>query len=74
MLSHRPVPLVAYWADKRPRQIVVSNTNPARPCTVLPANKQVEALAILDPNEPATAPLPSVPGHAVRNRSWVFVE
>jgi hypothetical protein len=70
--SHRPVPLIAYWADKRPQRIVVSKANPTRPCSILPANKQVAALAILDPHEPATAPLPAIRGPAMRNRSWVF--
>jgi hypothetical protein len=73
VLSHRPVPLIAYWADKRPEDIVVSNQSPAPGCTILPANKEVAELAILDPKEPATAPLPEVTGNAVRNRSWIFV-
>jgi hypothetical protein len=73
VLSHRPVPLVAYWAARRPEDVVVSHADPARPCTILPANARVARLAILDPKEPATARRPRITGLAVRYGAWILV-
>lgn len=73
VLSHRPVPLVAHWADRRPRDIVVSHRTTASACTIVPADKRVEKLAVLDPNEPATAPLPAIEGRVYKNASWALV-
>jgi hypothetical protein len=73
VLSHRPVPLVSYWADKRPETVVVSTHSPARSCTILPANERVAHLAILDPKEPETAPLPQPGRRSVTQGSWTVV-
>jgi hypothetical protein len=73
VLSHRPVPLIAYWAGKRPEDVVVSHARTAPPCSIVPASEKVAKLAILDPKEPSTAPLPDVRGRAVRAGSWTLV-
>jgi hypothetical protein len=71
--NHRPVPLLAYWADIRPKQILT------RPATgtgalVLPANAEVQKLSILDPHEPRPLKLAAPPGFRLvaRDRSWLL--
>jgi hypothetical protein len=69
--SHRLVPLIALWADIRPKRIVTLKA--PRHCLVFPASQMVAKLAVLDPNEPgATLALYRGPATA-RNRSWIFV-
>lgn len=69
--SHRPVPLLALWTDRRPADIAIGN---ASVCVVLPATRQVAKLAILDPNEPvAGGTYYRRSAVAARNRSWVLV-
>jgi hypothetical protein len=67
--SHRPVPLIALYADLPPNRVVAGK---GRGCAILPANQRVAALAVLDPNEPVVRAL-NVPGAGVMNRSWVFI-
>jgi hypothetical protein len=71
--NHRPVPLLAYWADIRPKQILT------RPATgtgalVLPVNADVQKLSILDPHEPRPLKLTAPPGFRLvaRDRSWLL--
>ena len=73
--GHRPIPLVAYWSGKRPRDIRSYGTAPPGPegLTLIAATAEVARLAILDPREPG-APHPEVSridGRLVaENRSW----
>jgi hypothetical protein len=69
--THRPVPLIALYADVRPSKVVAPKTR-VRGCVVVPANKMVAALAVLDPNEPSTARGVAISGVSERNRSWEF--
>ena len=73
--THRPIPLVSYWADLRTSRIATPAAGPtARGCVIAPATAEVAQLAILDPKEPATA-LRHVTGRVdARNRSWVFTK
>src|SRR4029079_2515766 len=52
--SHRPIPLVALWADMRTARIVVPRVVSSG-CILVAANAEVDRLAILDPNEPETS-------------------
>jgi hypothetical protein len=72
--SHRLVPLIASWADIRPRRITtVRGPLFGATCVVWPANPIVARLAVLDPNEPG-ASLARWRGPATaRNRSWIFL-
>jgi hypothetical protein len=71
--THRPVPLVALYADIRPTRIVVPKPGQSG-CAIFPANNNVAALAVLDPKEPSTAAGTYVMfGALARNRSWLFV-
>jgi hypothetical protein len=71
--NHRPVPLLAYWADIRPNQILTRSPGP-RGSVILPANAEVQRLSILDPHEPRPVRLSAPPGYrlAERNRSWLL--
>jgi hypothetical protein len=69
--THRPVPLIALYADLAPSKVVAPRGS-ASGCVVVPANKSVAALAVLDPNEPNTARGVHLTGGAQRNRSWEF--
>jgi hypothetical protein len=52
--NHRPVPVLAYWTGRRPREIVPNFGEPAvNGVFVEPANAEVERLSILDPRDPA---------------------
>jgi hypothetical protein len=71
--THRPIPLIALYADVRAERIVVPKRGTIG-CAVFPANERVAALAVLDPKEPSTAEGRYVLFGAVeRNRSWLFV-
>jgi hypothetical protein len=74
--NHRPVPLLAYWADIRPTQILTRAPSGAdsRGALVLPANAEVQKLSILDPHEPRPLQLSAPPGYRLvsRNRSWLL--
>jgi hypothetical protein len=71
--NHRPVPLLAYWADIRPKQILTRAPGPTG-ALVLPANEEVQKLSILDPHEPRPLRLSAPAGYrlASRNRSWLL--
>ena len=73
--NHRPVPELAYWTGRRPKDIVSAARQAPTPdgLFVAPASAEAEKLSILDPRdrtEPATRP----PGYReiARNRSWVM--
>jgi hypothetical protein len=73
VVSHRPIPLLALWTDRRTSRIRVGF---APTCTVVPATPEVARLAVLDPNEPTPsgawtrhAPLPA----PAQNRSWILL-
>ncbi|HEX4720122.1 MAG TPA: hypothetical protein VH300_16485 [Thermoleophilaceae bacterium] len=69
--THRPVPLIALYADLTPTK-VVAPTGRATGCVVAPVNRRVAQLAVLDPNEPATARGLVIRSRVQRNRSWQF--
>jgi hypothetical protein len=71
--DHRLVPLLAYWHDLQPRQIIVSTPRTGSGTLVLPASPRVQRLSILDPNEPRPAAPRIPPGwrQAGANRSWL---
>jgi hypothetical protein len=73
--NHRPVPLLALWLDRPPREIVSAQLE--RPRTGLyvdPANARVERNFTLDRNDPRrlTAQVPPGFRRAESNRSWVL--
>jgi hypothetical protein len=71
--NHRPVPLLAYWSDIRPKQILTRSASPTG-ALVLPANAEVQKLSILDPHEPVPLHLSAPPGFRLvaRDRSWLL--
>jgi hypothetical protein len=71
--NHRPVPLLAYWSDIRPKEILTSPATPTG-ALVLPANAEVQKLSILDPHEPVPLRLSAPPGFRLvaRDRSWLL--
>lgn len=72
VLSHRPIPLIALYADIPSTRIVVPQRE-ARGCAVVPASDAALRLAVLDPNEPVTAAGAYTLGpDSRRNRSWEF--
>ena len=71
VLSHRPVPLIALYADLPPARVEAPRGR-ATGCVVAPASDEAARLAVLDPNEPNTAEGVYVSGSSQRNRSWQF--
>jgi hypothetical protein len=69
--SHRPVPLIALYADLDPARVVAPSGRVSG-CVVVPRNAQVAALAVLDPNEPSTAKGVALSAPVQENRSWRF--
>jgi hypothetical protein len=69
--SHRLVPLIAFWADIRPGEIISAKS---RSCAVFAANQTVAKLAVLDPNEPGASTAVYRGPASARNRSWIFVK
>jgi hypothetical protein len=71
--DHRLVPLLAYWHDLRPKDILVKTPATGSGTLVLPASARVQRLSILDPNEPRPRRLTIPPGwrEAGANRSWL---
>ncbi|MFL5883632.1 MAG: hypothetical protein ACJ77M_01060, partial [Thermoleophilaceae bacterium] len=73
--NHRPVPLLAYWTGRQPKDIV--SAQGIRPASnglfVAPANATVAKLSVLDPRD-LSAPATRPPGYRVlaRNRSWIL--
>jgi hypothetical protein len=70
--DHRLVPLLAYWHNLRPQQILARSPVTSSGQLVLPANARVQRLSILDPHEPRPRALTAPPGWRLRasNRSW----
>jgi hypothetical protein len=73
--NHRPVPHLALWLDRRPREIVSARLGLPRSGLYLdPAGARVERNYVLDPNDPVRT-VPRVPPGFRRvagNRSWVL--
>jgi hypothetical protein len=73
--NHRPVPELAYWTGRRPKQIVDAQRFRPTPggLFIAPATPEVAKLSILDPRD-RSAPATRPPGYRVlaRNRSWVM--
>ena len=72
--NHRPVPLIALWADVRPREIrVLPAVAPETGSSFLPSSPEVARQYILDPNDPAAPNLEVPPAFDPigANRSWV---
>ena len=71
--NHRPVPLLAYWTDRRPSEVVsATRRRPGPDSTFIAPRPEVAHLSILDKKDP-TLPAESVPvGYrlAAENRSW----
>jgi hypothetical protein len=57
--NHRPVPLIALWADVRPREVMVlpEDVEPFSGSLFLPASEEIARQYLLDPNDPAPAEL-----------------
>ena len=72
---HRPVPMVAYWTGREPKDIVSAQgiRLPSRGLFVAPAGPTVAKLSILDPRD-LSAPATRPPGYraVARNRSWIL--
>lgn len=73
--NHRPVPVLAYYLDRRPDQIVsAALERPKRGLFVAPATSLVEEKFVLDPSDPKRF-VPEVPSDFRRvggNRSWLL--
>jgi hypothetical protein len=75
--NHRPVPILAYYLDRRPEEIISAQLErPRRGLFVDPATAQVESKFVLDPHDPRRldATVPSDFHRAGGNRSWVLYE
>ena len=74
-VNHWPIPELAYWTGRRPKQIVDAQRMRPTPdgLFIAPATVAVAKLSILDPRDP-TAPATPPPGYSqvARNRSWVL--
>ncbi|HYM57002.1 MAG TPA: hypothetical protein VES79_03485 [Solirubrobacteraceae bacterium] len=73
--NHRPVPLLALWLQRPPREIVSAQLQrPGRGVFVDPATPRVERNFTLDPKDPGvlTAEVPSGFARAAQNPSWVI--
>jgi hypothetical protein len=75
--NHRPVPILAYYLDRRPEEIVSAQLErPRRGLLVAPANRIVEQKFVLDPRDPKRldARVPPEFRHVTGNRSWTLYE
>jgi len=73
--NHRPVPLLALWLERPPREIVSAQLRtPRRGVYVDPASPRVERNFTLDPKDPGvlTAEVPRGFARAAQNPSWVI--
>jgi len=70
--NHRLVPLLAYWHDIRPADILTRRPSAGGGQLVPPANAEVQRLSILDPHEPRPVKLSPPPGWRplAMSRSW----
>lgn len=71
--THRPIPLLALYADLRPNAIALPSTAPREATLLLPADRRVERNFVLDPNDPAARERSWTGYPAGRNRSWVVL-
>jgi hypothetical protein len=73
--NHWPLPELAYWTGRRPKQIVSAHDQrPGRGAIfIAPATARAARYAILDPRDPSS-PRTRPPGYRplIRNRSWVL--
>jgi hypothetical protein len=75
--NHRPVPILAWYLDRPPDEIVSAQVErPQRGLFVAPANAEVEQKFVLDPRDPhpLSAAVPASFRPVTRNRSWVLYE
>jgi hypothetical protein len=75
--NHRPVPILAYYLDRSPDEIVSAQLEqPRRGLFVAPATAEVEEKFVLDPNDPKRldAEVPKTFQRVAANRSWVLYE
>jgi hypothetical protein len=75
--NHRPVPILAYFLDRRPDEIVSAQLErPVRGLFVAPATRQVERKFVLDPRDPRRldAAVPRSFTRVAGNRSWELYE
>lgn len=74
--NHRPVPALAYWTSRRPREVISAELRAptADGLYLAPANARVAELSILDPRDPRrlVARVPEGYRPVARNRSWVL--
>ncbi|MBA2579283.1 MAG: hypothetical protein H0V03_00290, partial [Thermoleophilaceae bacterium] len=74
--NHRPVPALAYWTSRRPREVISAELRAptADGLYLAPANARVAELSILDPRDPRrlVARVPDGYRPVARNRSWVL--
>ena len=74
--NHRPVPSLAYWTGRRPRDVISAELREpsAGGLYVAPASARVAALSILDPRDPRrlVARVPEGYRPVTRNGSWVL--
>lgn len=70
--THRPVPLLSLWLDRRPSTIAAGETGLARGVIVTAATPEVERLFVLDPRDPARQHARVDPAfrERARNASW----
>ena len=75
--NHRPVPELAYWTGRRPKDISLGVPGPGA-LYVGPTTPEVAKLSILDPRDPRPVetfpPGKGPPGYRIaeRNRSWIL--
>lgn len=75
--NHRPVPLLAWWLDRPPRDFVSAQLErPARGAFVAPASERVAEAFVLDRRDPGRldAEVPPSFRRVTANRSWVLYE
>jgi hypothetical protein len=75
--NHRPVPILAWYLDRRPGEIVSAQLeSPKRGLFVAPADAEVKEKFVLDPRDPHPLDATVPPGFrpVTRNRSWVLYE
>ena len=74
--NHRPVPSLAYWLERPPKQIISAQLERPSPtgAFLAPANAEVERLSILDPHDPKRLDAEVPPRYrlAARSRSWLL--
>lgn len=75
--NHRPVPILAWWLDRPPRELVSAQIErPRRGAFVAPASERVEEAFVLDRRDPRRldAEVPASFRRVTSNRSWVLYE